>query len=349
MDNIQDQIEEQIVTEQKIVDYDTHEFTVEVLLSKFNNDEIFVPDYQREFVWHPDRQSKFIESLLIGIPIPYLFLSDTSDGNLEIVDGWQRLSTIRAFSNGHLKLQKLEKLYRLNGKTINDLKESRKKKFKNKSIRAIILSDKGDENVRFDIFERINTGSAELKAMEKRRGYLPGPANDFIRNMVVKNDLFIDMLSITAAKIKRREDEELALRFFAYSDNYLNFVNRVDIFLNDYLKSQNKKWGELSENELKESQNTKMNELINTFEFVRKYFPNGFYKDSKTKQISRVRFEAIAVGTNLALREKPNLVPSNFEWLKADEFRELVETDGSNTKKRLRGRIEYVKNKLLES
>ena len=162
MPDIQEQIEEEITNQLKIVDYDTHEFTIEVLLSKFENDEIFVPDYQREFVWGQTRQSKFIESLLIGIPIPYLFLSDTTDGNLEIVDGWQRLSTIRAFSEGRLKLQCLEKLPSLNGKTIIDLKDSRKRKFKNKSIRAIILSDKADDNVRFDIFERINTGSAEL-------------------------------------------------------------------------------------------------------------------------------------------------------------------------------------------
>lgn len=346
---VQDKIEEQIISEQKIVDYDTHEFTIEVLLSKFNNDEIFVPDYQREFVWRQDRQSKFIESLLIGIPIPYLFLSDTADGNLEIVDGWQRLSTIKAFSEGHLKLQSLEKIPSLNGKTINDLKESRKKKFKNKSIRAIILSDKADENVRFDIFERINTGSAELKAMEKRRGYLPGPANDFIRKEVVNNKQFIEMLSITQAKIKRRENEELALRFYAYSDNYLNFTKSVEGFLNDYLKIKNKEWEILSEEELDKVKTDKLNELINVFEFVQKYFPNGFYKNAKSKQISRVRFEAIAVGTNLALRENSNINPKNFNWLKSNEFIELVTTDGSNTKQRLRGRIEYVRNKLLEN
>lgn len=348
MSDIQEQIEEEITNQLKIVDYDTHEFTIEVLLSKFENDEIFVPDYQREFVWRQARQSKFIESLLIGIPIPYLFLSDTADGNLEIVDGWQRLSTIRAFSEGHLKLQDLEKLPSLNGKTIDDLKDSRKRKFKNKSIRAIILSDKADDNVRFDIFERINTGSAELKAMEKRRGYLPGPANDFIRKEVVNNKLFVEMLSITEAKIKRRENEELALRFYAYSDNYLNFTKSVEGFLNDYLKVKNKEWETLSEEELNVIKNDKLKELTNVFEFVRKHFPNGFYKNSKSKQISRVRFEAIAVGTNLALKQNPNIAPKDFKWLNSKEFIELVTTDGSNTKQRLRGRIEYVKDKLLE-
>src|SRR5438552_2196728 len=87
-------IEQQIVEKQRTLDYDTKEFTVELLVQKFDAGDFFVPSYQRAFVWSKDRQSKFIESVLLGLPIPFMFMADTADGRLEIVDGAQRLNTL---------------------------------------------------------------------------------------------------------------------------------------------------------------------------------------------------------------------------------------------------------------
>ena len=73
-------IEEQILEKQRAIDYDTKEFTVELLVNKFESGEFFIPSYQRAFVWLRERQSKFIESVLLGLPIPFMFMADTPDG-----------------------------------------------------------------------------------------------------------------------------------------------------------------------------------------------------------------------------------------------------------------------------
>lgn len=362
MPDIQEQIEEEIIDQLKTVDYDTHEFTIEVILSKLKKGEIFIPPYQRKFVWSENKKSKLIESLLINIPIPYLFLADTESGDLEIVDGVQRLLTIYSFCKNdsklelpnldyckdELKLQNLEKLPKLNGKYFTDLLESRRKRFLNKTIRAIVLSEKADEDVRFDLFERINTGSDSLRDMEKRRGAFQGKFTDFIKE-IATNPIFTTVLNITDTKKKRREDEELALRFFAYSDNYQNFTKSVQGFLDDYLINKNAQWALLNDDDLKLEKDTKTKEIIDVLTFAQKYFTHNLYKNEKTKQNSRVRFEALSVGVNLAIRQNPDLLNQNIDvsWVSSNDFLKLVTTDGSNTKKRVNARIEFVRNKLL--
>ncbi|MBC6109188.1 DUF262 domain-containing protein [Pedobacter fastidiosus] len=148
----------------RFVDFDIKEFTIELLISKYltgletDENDIFIPSYQRNFLWDNDRQSKFIKSIILGLPIPYIFSADT-DGRLEIIDGSQRLRTIIAFVSNRLILKNLEILVSLNGFHYKDLLKSRQRKFQNSTIRMIALSDKSDEDVRFMMFERINTTS----------------------------------------------------------------------------------------------------------------------------------------------------------------------------------------------
>ena len=111
-----EKIEAQIIEQQKSVDFDTREFTIEILVQKYNKNiesdtnELFVPDYQRDFVWDETRQSKLIESLILGLPIPIIFVAENGDGRLEIVDGSQRIRTLSAYLNNDLELKDLEKL-----------------------------------------------------------------------------------------------------------------------------------------------------------------------------------------------------------------------------------------------
>ena len=111
------EIENQIEQDQKAVSYDIREFTIEYYVSKYldgldtEENELYVPDYQREFIWEEKRQSKFIESLMLGLPIPLVFVAEIEkDGRLEIVDGSQRIRTLAAFLNDDLELKGLEKL-----------------------------------------------------------------------------------------------------------------------------------------------------------------------------------------------------------------------------------------------
>lgn len=95
-----ERLENEIEKQQRNVSFDTKEYTIEIVVQKYLNDldknenEFFVPEYQREFVWDDVRQSRFIESLMIGLPIPYIFLAETDKGRYEIVDGSQRIRTL---------------------------------------------------------------------------------------------------------------------------------------------------------------------------------------------------------------------------------------------------------------
>lgn len=114
---LSEKAESQIVEKQKIVDFDIKEFTIELLISKYlkgleeDENDIFIPSYQRNFVWNVDRQSKFIESVILGLPVPYIFSAD-NDGRLEIVDGSQRLRTLVSFLSKQTDFKKFRNLNR---------------------------------------------------------------------------------------------------------------------------------------------------------------------------------------------------------------------------------------------
>ncbi len=118
----------QLQEEKEPVNYDTREYPVEVIIDKFNNDEFIIPKYQRNFVWDDkgnEKMSKFIESILLDLPIPYLFFADDSEtGKLEIVDGSQRVRTLVKFKNNEFELTDLEVLDLFNGFICKDKHET---------------------------------------------------------------------------------------------------------------------------------------------------------------------------------------------------------------------------------
>jgi hypothetical protein len=344
--------ESQIRNSKLTVDYQTKEFTIEVIVQKFldgkddDENEIFVPAYQRAFVWTEERKSKFIESVILELPIPYIFIATLpreiadDEGRAEIVDGSQRLRTLAAFLNDELTLSGLLKLDKLNGFKFSDMEISRQRKLKRQGIRVIELSDKATEEIRRDIFERINTGSDELRDMEKRKGIYTGPFYDFIRECAA-NEEFRAVCPISHVKQRREEAEELVLRYFAYSDTYQTFQHDVRKFLDKYLKAHQ------TEFPIERMQS----EFQKMIRFAKKHLPNGFRKNKDASSVARVRFEALACGITLAQRINPKLAVSDEnikQWIDSPDFIKHVASDASNSLPRLRGRVEFVRDKLLE-
>ena len=110
--------EKEIVERSKKIDYYLNEFTIEFLADKMRDGEFVVPSYQREFTWEPRRKSRFIKSVLMGLPIPFLFFWEMPDGKLEVVDGSQRLRTIEEWIHGGLRLGELDELPTLTGSNL---------------------------------------------------------------------------------------------------------------------------------------------------------------------------------------------------------------------------------------
>lgn len=336
------EIEEQIREKQQIIDYDVKEYPVEIIVKKYldnastDENEIFIPAYQRAFVWEEVRQAKFIESVLLGLPIPYIFTAENEDGRLEVIDGSQRIRTLTNFLNDNLVLKDLEILSHCNDMKFSLFPVSRQRKINNASLRMIVLSEKSDADARFMLFERINSGSVLLQAMEKRKGSYKGAFTDFIYECS-QNPLFIELTSFTPKTLKRGEPQELILRFFAYSENLSNYNGYVNVFLDLFTKEKNESFdkGKLELN---------FNSML---KYVKANFKHGFIKGENHTSTPRVRFEAIAVGVNLALRINPNPKTKVSDWLDTPAFLGHVTGSSTNTPVRLKARIKYVRDQVL--
>lgn len=337
--------EKQIVELSKRIEFYLTEYTVELLADKMRRGQFVVPAYQREYTWEPERKSRFIESLIIGLPIPFLFFWEMPDGCLEIVDGSQRLRTIEEFIHGHLRLGELSGLTMVSGFTFSELPDSRQRKIQNRSIRGIVLNEHADEQARFDLFDRINTGSKIANTAEVRRGALAGPFMKLISDLAV-NTTFEQLAPVSSKEAKERSREELVTRFFGYGDGLESYRDRPSEFLFNYVKRMNE-----AATNAPETINRYRAEFLRTMTFIERVFPYGFRRNAKGRATPKARFEAIAIGSRLALAENPSLEtgtpPNVLEWLGGDEFSSVTGSDGANAISRLRHRINFVKAKLL--
>lgn len=340
--------EQQIVEQSKRIEFYTTEYTIEFLALKMQNGDFEIPHYyhyRNEFRWMDEKRSRFIESVVMGLPIPFLFFWEIPEtGKLEIVDGVQRLQTIEAFILGDFTLGDLDELSLLSGCKFKDLLESRQRKIKNRSIRGIVLNEYTDEPSRVDLFERINTGSKIANKAEVRRGALGGPFQELVISLS-KEESFTKIAPVSEKQKKEREREELVTRFFAYSDGLENYQDRVSAFLYDYTKRKNRDFEQKPE-EI-EAYRQRFKDIM---EFVAEHFPWGFRRTPKGTVTPRSRFEAIAIGSYLALQKKPDLVKKSIDvqdWLDSKEFKKITGADGANVKSRLIGRINFVRDRLL--
>lgn len=333
---MREEADSQISTLRRQIAYDTKDYTVELVVSKFVNGDFFIPNYQRGYVWKDKDKASFIESVLLGLPIPFMFFADCEDGKLEIIDGAQRVQTLVAFANGEITLTGLPKLNKLNGFKFCDLSDVVRRRFLNRSLRIVVLEESTPSDVRQDIFNRINTTGIRATPSEIRRGAYPGRLTDFI-DSCSENELFVKLCPATESQITRRDRFELILRFFAYANDYLNFEHDVTAFLDKFLIENQDSFDEM----------VYRAEFDAVLKFVNTYFPCGFAKSKKATTTPKVRFEAIAVGVALALREEPDLVVSDVDWLSSEEFKQLTTSDASNNQGKLRKRIEYVRDQLL--
>jgi hypothetical protein len=346
-------VEEQIIELKKAVAYDSKDFTIEILVKKYRDgldddeNEMYVPDYQRDFVWDESRQSRLIESIVLGLPIPPIFVAENTDGRLEIVDGSQRVRTLSAFLNNELKLNGLEKITMLNGMVFDGFDVSRKRKFNNTTFTVIVLSESATDEVKNDLFERINKGSDILRNMETRKGIYRGAFTDFIYNECAVHVGFRQSIKLSKTVQKRQEYEELVLRFFALIDTYpkySDFSRSVSKTLDRYMVEKLESFSDTEKFKKLHAFNSMIDFVINNFEY-------GFLK-GPNKDASRIFFEAIAVGTHLALEKSSGLTLKKKidvqYWLRDREFGRSV-SGGSRTHAAdsLQNRIHYVRDHIL--
>jgi len=337
--------ESQIVESSKKIEFFITDFSVELLANKFDNGEFEIPDYQREDTWEPERKSRFLESLIIGLPIPFLFFYEQpKTGKLEIVDGSQRLRTIHQFVIGEFALGELEVLTEIEGMRFCDLPVPRQRKIKNRPIRGIILNEHADEQARFEIFDRINTGSKIANKAEVRRGALIGPFLDLVISLT-NDENFANLAPFPDQSIRLRAREELVTRFFAYGDGLEGYRDRPSEFLFSYAKKMNSHFVENPGEVEKYRQR-----FLSTMDFVKRVFPFGFKRKADGTTTPKARFEAIAIGSYLSLKAKPALARQKIDisaWFDKPDFTAITRSDSANPIKKLSGRLHFVRDRLL--
>lgn len=318
-----------------------------------DGDLIISPEYQRSYRWDNNQKTRFIESILLGIPVPPIFVAEDDNGKWELVDGLQRISTILSFF-GLLKDDYNRKNYFKLGETdltsnllntidINHLPSKLKLTIKRAVCRIEILRWDSKFDMRYELFNRLNTGSSPLKEQEIRNCVLNGDLN----NLLIELAKNINFISIMKPSEKQREEmflEEMILRYFAVKTNYNQLYITKDIknYLTDFMKDVN-------------STNFKFN-----FEKEKKHFltiVNFLYKNNISKPFRSLKgkfsasvYEVMMFVLNESIMKNNNFKSSQYKDLKNkilndDDFKRFA-GEKTSQKDRLKKKMKRVEEIL---
>lgn len=195
---------------------------------------ILDPTWQRKYVWDTKRASKLIESFLLDVPIPVVYLAKNHEDRYEVIDGVQRLTSILEFFDGKFAISGLDLMKDLNGKKFGQLESKIQEKLQDATLLTYELSAQNSQNMLFIIFERLNTGGVKLNEMEIRNSLYRGRLNNIIVKLASNPD-FLHCLN--QGKLdKRMTDRSLALRFLAfYEKTHIKAKDGMKRYLNDFM------------------------------------------------------------------------------------------------------------------
>ena len=212
-----------------------YDLAVSDLVNQVETDRLHLrPVYQRKYVWDNKKASKLVESLLINVPIPVCYLVEESDGTRSVIDGQQRLRSLNRYLQNEFALTGLEVLAELNRKRFRQLTDRQQRLIANRTIRCIVISEDSDPEIRFNVFERLNTGSVALTAQELRNSVYRGSFNDLLRTLAKSSEL---SSCLGGRSDTRMAFEELVLRFFALNERLSDYRPSLKRFLNDYMRT----------------------------------------------------------------------------------------------------------------
>lgn len=345
----QNKIKEQIDKNRRTVSFDSYDITVRQLYDMICDEMIDIaPEYQRHFVWDEVRQSQLIESLFLGIPIPSLFMATNKDSTWEVIDGLQRLTTIINYIGSKdviekvnpncvkLRIASLDKIDGLNNTFYEELPKSMQTMFQTRPVRVTVLNDKSDFGLRYDLFERLNTGGVILHPQEIRNCVYIGDFNDFLKECAT-HEGFRKVVKTTKTAERQGSFEELVLKFFAYHEKRNDFVHGVKDFLNEYMAEKTISF---------KDKKTLRKLFDSTFDFLAANLPDGIVRGNRKNVTPLVLFEAISIGVADAIGSGIKINIKKLNNLLDDENLKALTSGATNSKKKLNDRINYVKENL---
>lgn len=264
------------------------------------------PIYQRNYVWDAKKASLLIESILLGIPIPVIYLAENDKKEANVIDGQQRLTSMFSFIDGvfpngrPFKLTGMNVFTELKGKTFSNLDEKLQEKILDYPVRVITFTADSDPDLQYEIFTRLNTGSVALNDQELRNCIYRGRFNEMLKDLA-KNEDFMALLGLSSPH-KRMKDVELVLRFISfYTQSYLNYTTPIKKFLNDTMR-RNKDIQDIDEKKLREafkraSHNTRTllgNKAFKRLSMGDENNPDGHWEDNINVALYDVTMDSMA-------------------------------------------------------
>lgn len=284
------------------------------LIDRYDDDELVKPELQRKYVWDRREASRFIDSILLGLPVPSIFLAQTQDEKLLIIDGYQRIMTVRDFVRGIFSgddkafaLSRTEKVNkRWQGKHFAELTEAEQRRIRNTTIHAIIFAQQkepqNEDTSLFQVFERINTSGRTLTAQEIRNCVAQGAFNKLLFKLN-NNATWRRLFGLTAPDPRMR-DMEYILRFFALSSVEYKSGTQERLSLRKFLDIYMKSHSALSEAE----QATMEKRFVDSVEMASELFGDSAFHNispsDKTKYVQKFSptvFDSIIIAIDSAI------------------------------------------------
>lgn len=219
------------------------DYPFETLIQRANSNPpklILNPDFQRKYKWDKDgneRSSKFIESCLMRIPLPACYFAENDNGYHDVIDGVQRITTIKKFFNDEFRLEGLTVFRELEGKLFSELGDY-KNELESTTIRCVILRKENPKELVKEIFARLNQGAVQLSDQEIRHAIYPGSLDNLL--IELGQHPFINAFGKGKSGTKEkdsREQEEMILRFFAMQNDLEDYENKLSKYLDKYIET----------------------------------------------------------------------------------------------------------------
>lgn len=331
------------------------DYSFRELVNLYDDNDLVKPELQRKYVWEKAEASRFIDSILLGLPIPSIFLAKTEDHKLLIIDGYQRLMTvndyIKGIWSGDNSVFSLSKIpgkinSRWKGKSFNQLTETEQRTIKTTTIHAIIFQQKApkdDDTSLFQIFERINTSGKTLLPQEIRNCVYQGNLNSLLFKLNKQENwriMFGDM-----KEDSRMRDLEFILRFFALNNETILYAEKGNIslkkHLNEFMGTKKNNSNEIII-KLENDFNSTINLIFQMFGDVAFYNVQGSDLKTIRRRFYPTVFDSIMIATSIAISRGVDFEKTSeqnrLEMLKDEKFRQYS-TQGTMQIEHIRGRV----------
>ncbi len=330
------------------------------------------PDYQRLFQWSEGARSRFIESLLLEMPVPPIYVVENDDGKYLLIDGLQRISSYLHFRGkldaphldppvkvgDWLVLSDCDIVKDLNGLTFQQLSIALQIKLKRSFVTVEVVRKGSDPKFKYHMFKRLNTGGDSLSQQQLRNctiRLLDPTFNDFVIELSRTDDFKTCTEIITDEQRLTAFDQELVLRFFALKNNRHNFSHDVADFLTEYMEAVAD-----PDIDLEFDYGAEKEIFLKTFKILANTLGEKSFglpnkkRDDVTKGFSVYHFEAVTIGLQASLQsidistqQKKDQFTALLKSTKIDpEFIKITTGGGRNSKGPLRDRIKFVEDKI---